>query len=48
MSIETTTSVKIDKPIVYYANKDIIPEPMPGKTWRWNDVSGWKAIKDKV
>ena len=36
------------KPIIYYANKDITPEPIAGKIWRWNDVAGWKAIKTNI
>ena len=45
---ETVTETKPVKPIVYYANKDIIPEPVAGKIWRWNDVAGWKAIKTNI
>ena len=43
-----TKPIEIDKPIIYYANKDITPEPIAGKIWRWNDVAGWKAIKTNI
>ena len=46
MTNETVTETKPVKTIIYYANKDIIPEPTPGHTWRYNDVSGWKNIKN--